>query len=304
MDVAVSGSHGLIGTALARALRARGDRVLRLVRRGSPGASGRSAIAWDPHRGTVDTDALDGVDAVVHLAGAGIGDKRWSPARKRELVDSRIGPTEALARAIAQLDHPPSVLISASGTNIYGDHGDDVITESSTHGDDFLADLCERWEAATEPARAGGIRVANIRSGVVLSPRGGALARQLPFFRLGLGGRMGSGRQYDSWISLDDEVGAICWLLDHDVEGPVNLTSPEPVRNAEFATALGRVLRRPTLLPTPMVVPKLMFGGELIDALVLASARVVPEKLQASGYPFAHPSLEPALRHLLTEEAP
>jgi uncharacterized protein (TIGR01777 family) len=300
MDVAISGSHGLIGTALAHDLRAGGHRVRRLVRPGSEPSE--SSIAWDPAAGTIDEAALEGVDAVVHLAGAGIGDKRWSEARKRELVESRVEPTRRLAQALARLDRPPQVLVSASGINIYGDHGDEIITEASALGHDFLADLCQQWEAATEPARDRGIRVNCIRSGVVLSPDGGALARQLPFFRLGLGGRMGSGQQYDSWIALDDEVGAIRWLLDHELEGPVNLCAPQPVRNAEFTEVLGRVLRRPTLVPTPMVVPKLMFGGELIEALVLASARVVPEKLQASGFAFAYPTLEPALRHLLDRE--
>lgn len=302
MDVAISGSHGLIGTELARALRAAGHRVLRLARPESEPGGGGSTIRWDPRRGAIDAAALEGVDAVVHLAGAGIGDERWTDERKRELVDSRVGPTALLARTLAELDRPPAVLVSASGINVYGDHGDEPITEDSSLGDDFLADLCRRWEDATTPAREAGLRVACIRSGVVLSPRGGALARQLPFFRLGLGGPMGSGRQYDSWITLDDEVAAIAWLLEHEVDGPVNLTAPEPVCNAELAKALGRVLRRPAVLPTPMIVPRLMFGRELVDALVRTSQRVLPAKLESSGFRFAYPTIEPALRHVLREE--
>jgi uncharacterized protein (TIGR01777 family) len=297
MDIAVSGSHGLIGTALADALVAEGHRVAALNR---PGGSTRSdAIAWDPVAGTIDSSSLEGIDAVVHLAGAPIGDKRWSDERKRTLVDSRVEPTRLLAETLGGLDRPPKVLVSGSAIGYYGSRGDEVLTETSGAGSGFLAELCRQWEAAAEPARVAGIRVSTIRTGVVLSADGGALAKQLPLFRFGLGGRMGSGRQYQSWISITDEVAAIAWLLHRDLDGPVNLTAPSPVTSREFAKTLGQVLHRPTFLPTPAFGPKLVFGRELVDELLLASQRIVPAALEAGGFTFAHPDLETALRSVL-----
>lgn len=293
MDIAVSGSHGLIGTALAHSLRAGGHRVVQLNRPNIP-ASG-DTIDWDPVAGTIDAASLEGIDAVVHLAGAGIGDKRWSDARKRELVGSRVGPTRLLSETLAGLDRPPEVFVSGSAIGIYGSRGNEILTEESDPGTGFLADLCTQWEASAQPARDAGIRATTVRTGIVLSTAGGALAKQLPLFRLGLGGRMGSGRQYQSWISMDDEVAAIGWLLDHDLDGPVNLTAPAPVTNAEFAKTLGRVLGRPTFLPTPTFAPKLVFGRELVDELLLASQRIVPRALEAGGFTFSHPDLGGAL---------
>jgi uncharacterized protein len=295
MDVAITGSTGLIGTALADALGGLGHRVIRIVR----GVASGDAVAWDPKAGTIDAGGLDGVDAVVHLAGAGIGDRRWNDAYKRELVDSRVLGTGLVARTLAGLAKPPAVLVSASAVGWYGDRGDEVLDESSGPGTGFLADLCRQWEAAADPARAAGIRVAHTRSGIVLSRRGGALKKELPLFKLGLGGRFGNGRQWQSWIALDDEVAAIVHLLTADVAGPVNLTTPNPVTNAEMTKTLGAVLRRPTLLPVPSFGPKLLLGPELAAVLLYEGQRVLPRVLEASGFNFAHPTLAEALRSLL-----
>jgi len=301
VDVAVTGASGLVGRALVAALEGDGARVRRLVRPGAP--SGPATVSWDPAGGAIDAAGLEGVEAVVHLAGVGIGDRRWTDAHKRAVLDSRVRGTGLLARTLAGLAQPPKVLVSASAIGIYGDRGDEVLTEAGTTGEGFLADVCRAWEAATAPAEAAGIRVAHVRSGIVLSPQGGALRKQLPLFRIGLGGRFGRGRQWQSWISLDDEVGAIRHLLDHPVAGPVNLTAPHPVRNAEFATTLGRVLRRPAVVPVPPFGPALLLGRELAHELLFTSQRVVPEVLAGSGYRFRHQELEPALRHLLGRPA-
>lgn len=295
MEVVVSGSSGLIGSALVSALEAGGHTVRRLVR---SGASGRD-VAWDPARGTCDAPSLEGADAVVHLAGEGIGDRRWSEDQKRRIRESRVDGTRLLAESLAGLGSRPSVLVSGSAIGIYGDRGDETLTEDSPLGGGFLAGVCKEWEAATAPAREAGIRVVNIRSGIVLSAAGGALGRQLPFFKLGVGGRLGSGRQYTSWISVDDEVGAIVHALETDaLDGPVNLTAPDPVRNAEFTKALGRVLRRPAVVPVPWLGLAVVLGRELADEL-LGSQSVLPSRLAASGYRFAHPELDGALRHVL-----
>ena len=301
MKIAISGASGLIGTALARSLRLDGHDVLPLVRR--PVAPGEAAVQWDPAAGTIDAAALEGIDGLVNLSGAGIGDKRWTDAYKREVLESRTTSTDLLARTLAGLDQPPGVFVSGSAMGIYGDTGDTAVTEQSPAGNDFLADVCVRWEAAAEPAVAAGIRVTHPRTGIVLSPNGGALAKLLPLFKLGVGGRMGSGRQWWSWISLDDEVGALRWLLDHDVAGPVNLTAPEPVTNAEMTKVLGTVLHRPTIFPVPSFGPKLLLGGELADSLLFTSQRVLPAVLEAEGFPFEHPALEVALRALLDRPA-
>ena len=297
MDVAVTGSHGLVGSALVPALEHAGHRVVRIVR-GTP--SGRDELSWDPRAGVVDAAGLDGVDAVVHLAGAGIGDKPWTPERKRLILESRTQGTELLARTLAGLVHETAVLISASGVDYYGPHGDEKLTEQSPRGTGFLAQVCARWEEATKPAEEAGIRVVRMRTGPVLSASGGLLGRLLLPFRLGLGGRVGTGEQYFSWIALDDHVAAIRHHLAHgESAGVYNHTAPSPVTNRELTQTLGRVLHRPTRIPTPLLPLKLRYGSELVDELLLTGQRVVPARLEAAGYRFAHPTLEEALRAAL-----
>ncbi|MCU0270279.1 MAG: TIGR01777 family oxidoreductase [Acidimicrobiales bacterium] len=301
MDIAVTGSSGLIGTALCRALERDGHRVRRVVRRAV--RDGESAIAWDPAAGTVDAAAFEGLDGVIHLAGAGIGDKRWSEDYKREILESRTRSTDLLARTLAGLERKPSVFVSGSAIGIYGDRGDELLTEQSPPGSGFLADVVVAWEAAARPAVEAGIRVPFVRTGIVLSPDGGALPKLLPLFKAGVGGKMGSGRQWWSWISLPDELAAIRWLLDHDVAGPVNLTAPAPVTNAEFTKVLARVLKRPAVLPVPAFGPKLLRGAELAQELLFNSQRVQPSVLETEGFPFLHADLEAALRTLLERPA-
>jgi uncharacterized protein (TIGR01777 family) len=296
MRVAISGSSGLIGQAVAAALRARGDEVTALVRR-PPGAG---EVRWDPVAGSIDAGALEGTDAVVHLAGAGIGDKRWSASRRHEIMASRVQSTTLLATTVAGLDRPPTVLVSASAVGYYGDRGDEELTEESGAGSGFLADVCRAWEDATEPAEHGGIRVVRLRSGVVLSAHGGALARQLPLFRLGIGGRLGSGRQWLSWISLPDEVGAVLHALDTPgIRGAVNATAPVPVTNRDFTRALGRALHRPSVLAVPGFALRIALGPDLASEMVLAGQRVLPTRLQATGYVFAHVGIDAALAAVL-----
>jgi uncharacterized protein (TIGR01777 family) len=294
MDVVISGASGLIGTALRRHLTARGHRVVPLVRR--PVHTGEDAIEWDPAAGRLDTGALEGTGAVVHLAGAGIADKRWTPARRREILESRTRGTSLVAGALAGLANPPQVLVSGSAIGYYGNGGEAVLTEESPNGTGFLAELCLAWEEAAAPAVEAGIRTANIRTGLVLTPDGGPIAKLLPLFKLGLGGRMGGGREWWSWISLTDEVRAIAFLLDHDVSGPVNLTGPAPARNADVAAALGRVLHRPALVPVPSFGPKLLLGSELATQLLFYSQRIEPRVLDAHGFRFEHTDVETALR--------
>lgn len=301
MDIAITGSTGLIGEALRTRLLADGHRVVRMVRH-QP--AGTDEIRWDPTSGHLEVADLRGLDAVVHLAGEGIAEKRWTPAQKERILTSRTDGTALLAERMAAGTDGPRTLISGSAIGWYGDRGDEVLTETSAPGDGFLADVCRKWEAAADPARAAGIRVVHIRTGVVLDPDGGVLAKQLPLFKLCLGGRIGNGHQYMSWIALEDEVGAICHLLDHDVEGPVNLTAPEPVTNRAFTEALGAALHRPTVVPVPGFGPKLLFGGELVDELLLASQRVLPERLTESGYTFAQPELGAAFEALLASHPP
>jgi hypothetical protein len=300
MRVVVSGSSGLIGQSVVSALRARGDEVTPLVRR--PPAPGEAR--WDPEAGTIDAGALDGADAVVNLAGAGIGDKRWSAGRRQEIVGSRVASTALLARSMASLAAPPAVMVSASAVGYYGDRGDEELTEDSEPGSGFLAGLCGAWEDATEPAVAAGVRVVRLRSGVVLSTRGGALARQLPLFRLGIGGRLGTGRQWLSWISLPDEVGAVLHALDEPaLQGPVNATAPAPVTNRTFTRALGAALHRPAVLAVPGLALRIALGSDLATEMVLAGQRVVPARLTTTGYAFAHTDIDAALAALLAEGA-
>lgn len=297
LTVAVSGSSGLIGSALLERLRQDGHTVVPMVRR--PAKDGE--IHYDPRNGVLDPESLVGVDAVVHLAGAGIGDRRWTDRYRRVILESRTLSTSLIAEAMASVANRggPRVLLSGSAIGFYGATGDEELNERSAAGDGFLADVCRAWEAATSPAEDAGVRVVHLRTGIVLSPRGGALKKLLPLFRFGLGGRMGSGRQWQSWISLDDEVGAIVFLLTADISGAVNLTAPAPVTNAEFTKVLASTLSRPALVPVPSFGPKLLLGGELADALLFTGQRVLPELLTDAGYSFEHPTLSEALGTLL-----
>ncbi|HEY5108749.1 MAG TPA: TIGR01777 family oxidoreductase [Acidimicrobiales bacterium] len=307
MHLLVTGSSGLIGAALVDAALGRGDTVTRLVRSTSGGRStpsGATDVAWDPASGTIDVAALESAgpfDGVVHLAGAGVGDKRWTGARKQEITDSRTRSTDLIARTIAALDPVPPVLVSASAVGYYGDRGDEVLTEASPAGTGFLAGVCVAWEAATVPAVEAGIRTVLLRTGIVLSASGGALAKQLPLFRLGVGGRIGSGRQYRSWITLDDEVAAIVHCLgDAALSGPVNAVAPHPATDAELAKALGAALHRPSFVAVPTAALKVVLGSDMASDMVLASQRVRPGQLERSGFAFHHTDLGEAVRSVLS----
>jgi uncharacterized protein len=296
MNILVTGASGLIGSALVSVLGAAGHDVIRLVR--TQPKPGEKAAHWDPLAGAIDVSGLQGVEAVVHLAGENIAE-RWTAAKKAKIRDSRVKGTQVLCEALTGLAPLPKVLVSASAIGYYGDRGAEVLTEDSAPGSGFLAEVCRAWEAATEPAQQRGIRVVRLRFGVVLSAAGGALAKMLPPFRLGLGGVLGSGRQYMSWIALDDVVAAIQHAIVTDpLQGSTNVVAPQPATNQEFTATLGKVLGRPTILPMPAFAARLMFG-EMADELLLASARVQPAKLQASGYSFRYPELERAFRHVL-----
>jgi uncharacterized protein (TIGR01777 family) len=297
MKIVISGASGLIGTQLVAKLSSSGHEVVRLVRR-SP-KSGE--IQWNPKTGTLDAAALEGVDAVIHLSGAGIGDKRWTSGYRKEILDSRTATTALLATTMASLSRKPSVFLSGSAIGIYGARNDEQLTEVSTHGTGFLAEVCEQWEAAAKPAVDAGIRTVYLRTGIVLSPKGGALKKLLPLFKLGVGGKFGNGKQWQSWISIDDEIGAIEHLLTANVSGAVNLTAPNPVTNAEFTKVLASVLKRPAIVPVPTFAPKILLGGELADALLFTGQRVIPAALNASGYMFKHTTLESAFRSLLSK---
>lgn len=295
MNVLISGSTGLIGSRLVSFLTPSGNQVVRLVR-GEAKTDGE--VSWNPETGEIDASKLEEIDAVVHLAGENIAG-RWSNEKKRKIRDSRVIGTRLLAETIVKLKSPPRVFACASAIGYYGDHGDEVLTEQSAPGDDFLAGVCREWEAATKPASDKGVRVINLRFGVVLSRRGGALAKMLLPFKLGAGGIVGDGKQYWSWIALDDVVGAIGHALKTDaLQGPVNVVAPNPVTNREFTKTLGNVLHRPTIFPMPAFAARLAFG-EMADALLLASQRVDSKKLVDSGYAFRLPDLEGALRSIL-----
>jgi uncharacterized protein (TIGR01777 family) len=299
MEVVVTGSTGLIGTALRGALHQAGHRMVPIVR----SQGGGDAIRWDPEAGVIDAGGLEGMNAVVHLAGESIGARRWNETQKGRIKDSRVRGTALLAETLAKLGRPPKVLLSASAVGIYGDRGDEVLTESSRAGGGFLAEVCAAWEAAAAPATEAGIRVSHLRSGIVLSAGGGALGKMLTPFKLGLGGRLGSGSQWMSWISIDDEVGAIVHLLADDAPaGAVNLTAPNPATNADFSKALGRALGRPAVVPVPGPALKLLLGGEMAQVL-LGGQRALPTRLLDSGYTFAHPELDDALQAALRPSA-
>ncbi|MER5362521.1 TIGR01777 family oxidoreductase [Streptomyces sp. NPDC002785] len=293
--IAVTGASGLIGAALVRSLRADGHEVVRLVRH--PARAG-DEVEWDPGRQYVDVAGLVGCDAVVHLAGAGVGDHRWTPAYKQEIRDSRVLGTTAVAEAVASLDVPPKVLLSGSAIGYYGDTGDRAVDESAPAGEGFLPSVCVEWEAATAAAQEAGVRTVHARTGLVVGREGGAWGRLFPLFRAGLGGRLGNGRQYWSFIALHDEVAALRHILDTEsLSGPVNLTGPDPVTNGEVTAAMGRVLRRPTLLTAPAPALRIVLGDFAED--VLGSQRVLPGRLLDSGFVFAFPGIDGAIRAAL-----
>lgn len=297
----VSGSTGLMGSALVSALEGAGHRAVRLTR---SGGGGDGVVRWDPEAGEIEAGRLGDIEAVVHLAGESIAGEnpvtgRWTPRRKKRIRESRTKGTRLLARTVAALDPPPRVMVSASASGYYGNRGDEVLREESAPGSNFLAGVCREWEAAADPAREAGVRVVHTRFGIVLSPKGGALAQTLPIFKLGVGGRIGSGRQWWSWVALDDAVGAIQHALATDsLEGPANVSSPQPLTNAAYTRVLGRVLSRPTLFPLPAPVARVALG-EVADELLLASTRMEPAKLVQTGYEFRYPELDGAFRHLL-----
>ena len=299
MRVAVSGSTGLVGSEVVAVLSAEGHEVVRLVRRAP--APGETSVRWDPAKGEVDAAGLEGIDAVIHLAGENVGSGRWTAARKDAIRDSRVRGTRLLCEALAGLARPPKTLVCASAIGIYGDRGEEELTEESPPAaSGFLPGVCREWEAASGPAARKGIRVVALRIGMVLSPNGGALSRMLPLFRAGLGGAIGDGRQYVSWIALDDLPRIVLHALQcGDLGGPVNAVAPRPVTNREFTEALGKALSRPTPLPVPAFAIRLAVGREMADGLLLASARVVPRRLEESGYRFRFPELPAALHDLL-----
>lgn len=300
MKILISGSHGLVGSALVKSLTTASHEVIRLVRHQPH--YGRLEIGWDPKRGVIDKEHLEGIDVVIHLAGENIGEGRWTKEKKQAILDSRIKGTTLLSETLATLRHPPSVFLSASAVGYYGNRGDELLTESSSPGDDFLAHVCREWEKATAPAAQKGIRTVLTRSGLILDENGGALAKMLTPFRMGIGGRIGDGKQWMSWIALDDVVGAIQFLIhDRFVNGPVNFVTPHPVTNAEFTKTLGSVLSRPTFLPVPAFGVRLAFG-EMGEALLLGGQRVEPAVLKSRGFAFNWPRLELALKHVLHRE--
>jgi uncharacterized protein len=300
MDVVVTGASGLIGTALKGALEKAGHRMVPMVRSQASG----DAIRWDPDRGEIDAAGVEGVGAVVHLAGEGIGNRRWNEAHKAKVKGSRTKGTSLLAETLSKLNKAPKVLVSGSAVGYYGDRGDEVLTESSRPGNDFLAGVCTAWEAATAPAKEAGIRVAHIRTGIVLSGRGGVLPKMVLPFKFGAGGKLGSGRQWMSWIALADEVEAIVHLLGDDtLSGPFNFTAPNPVTNADMTKAIGAALHRPTLLPAPAFALKTALGAEMAEELLLVSQRALPTRLLDSGFTFQHSELGDALRVALAEHS-
>jgi uncharacterized protein (TIGR01777 family) len=296
MEIAITGSGGLIGSAVASSLEAAGHRVTRMVR--SRSIAGQGVAYWNPDTGELDLPALEGKDAVIHFAGENIS-QRWTSRAKARIRDSRVKATRFLAEQIGRVQRPPKLLLSASAIGYYGERGDEVLTEASPPGLGFLSDVCGEWEAAAGTAGQWASRIVLLRIGIVLSSAGGALAKMLPPFRLGVGGKLGSGRQYMSWVTLDDAVGAISYVLaTSSIRGPVNVVAPAPVTNLDFTKALGRALSRPTLFPVPRLAVSLGFG-EMGRELLLASSRVQPARLASSGFTFRHPEIEQALRHVL-----
>jgi uncharacterized protein (TIGR01777 family) len=300
MHIAVTGSTGLVGSALVPFLKSRGHSLLRIVR--SANDSTGEDIAWDPSTGRIDAGRLEALDAVVHLAGENVAARRWDDEQKERIRASRVQGTWLLCQTLAKLQQPPGALVSASAIGFYGDRGEQELDEESPSGNGFLSEVCRAWEAATKPATEAGVRVVHVRFGIILSPKAGALSKMLKPFRLGLGGRIGSGRQWMSWIALDDALGCIDHMIGNSsLRGPVNMVTPNPVTNREFTTTLGRILRRPTLLPIPRFMARLAFG-EMANELLMASTRVVPRALIDSNYQYLYSDLEGALRHLLGKD--
>lgn len=299
MRIAITGSSGLIGTALRRSLEGDGHEVVRVVR----SDAGPGTVRWDVDAGEIDAAGLEGLDGVVHLAGEGIGEKRWTSEQKQRIRESRTKGTGLLVGALSSLDAKPPVLVSGSAVGFYGDRGDEQLTEASAAGHGFLPELVVAWEAAADPAAEAGIRVAKIRTGIVLSADAGVLPRMARIARLGVLGRLGSGRQWMSWIAIEDEVRAIRFLLERDgLRGPFNLTAPTPVTNAVFTKALGRVVHRPTILPIPSFGPKLLLGSELAGVLLFEGQRVLPDSLLDAGFEFHHDDVETAMHAELGKE--
>jgi len=294
MKIAVTGSSGFIGSALVPALRADGHEVLRLVRR-LPEAD--DEVTWDPRSADIDVAALEGTEGIVNLAGAGVGDKRWTEQYKWEIRGSRVRATDLIAKTAARLDPKPQVLVSAAAIGFYGDTGDTAVDETAPRGEGFLAEVVEAWERAADPAREAGIRVAHPRSGLVVAKHGGAWAQMVPIFKLGLGGKLGSGHQWWSFVTLEDEIRALKYLLTSDLSGPVNVTVPSPATNAEVTAAMGRVFQRPTILPVPSLALKVYLGE--FSTEVLGSKRVLPGVLSKAGFGFKHPDLDSAMQTLI-----
>lgn len=298
MKILVTGSTGLVGSALTSSLKAAGHQVLRLVR--STPKDKATEIYWNPEQGTLSADDLEGLDAVVHLAGESIAEGRWTEEKKKRIRESRIKGTTLLSETLARLKERPQVFVSASAVGFYGSRKDERLTELSSSGEDFLAEVCRAWELSTQAAGQAGVRVVNLRFGIILSQEGGALAKMLTPYKMGVGGKIGDGQQYMSWIAIDDVVGAILHALSEEsLRGPVNVVAPNPVTNQEFTKALGGALSRPTILPMPAFAVRLIFG-EMADATLLASQRVEPVRLQETGFVFKYPELEGALRHVLS----
>lgn len=296
MRIVVTGSTGLVGSRLVPTLKSKGHEVFRLVRHKPNDAT---EIYWDPGEGTLSGVDLEGLDAVIHLAGENLAEGRWTDEKKKRIRESRVQGTTLLSETLASLNRKPQVLVSASAVGIYGSRGDEILTEQSASGSDFLSEVCREWELATQPAAQAGIRVVNMRFGVILSREGGALKKMLFPFRMGVGGKLGSGKQYMSWVAIEDAVGAIEHALERDsLRGPVNVVAPGAATNYEFTKALGHALSRPTIFPVPAFAARLVFG-EMADATLLASQRVEPERLKESGYIFKYAELKDALRHAL-----
>jgi len=300
MKILITGASGLVGSALIPYLKSKGHEVVRLVR--SQGVAAAGELSWEPEKGIASPAQLEGLTAVVHLAGENIAEGRWSDEKKARIRDSRVKGTRTIATALAQLDRPPKTLVSASAIGFYGDRGTEVLTEQSASGDGFLPEVCREWELSTRPAAEKGIRVVYLRFGMILSAEGGALAKMVTPFKLGVGGKVGSGEQYMSWITLDDVIGVIDYALNNEaLHGPVNVVAPRPVTNLEFTKTMGQVLSRPTIFPAPAFALRLAFG-EMADALLLSSTRVEPLRLKETGYIFQYPELEGALHHVLKKE--
>jgi uncharacterized protein len=302
LKVLIAGSHGMIGSALTERLETLGHSVTRLVR----GKAGEGDVSWypSPTNSSINLEGLEGFDAVVHVGGLSIAERRWTEGTKEKLWNSRIVSSEILTRSLLEITGRPKVFVCASAIGYYGDRGDDWLDETSDAGTGFLAELCQRWEEVTKPAAESGIRTVNLRSGIVLSPDGGTLKLQIPLFKLCMGGRLGDGQQFTSWISLDDEVGAIIHAIETDsLSGPVNLVAPNPVRNIDYTQILGEVLNRPTKIPAPRWMIATGLGTQLTDEVLLASQRVEPKKLRATGFRFRDMHLRPALTRMFAEQA-